>query len=284
MYILFDIGGTKMRVSGSMDLKSFSEPVIAATPVDYKDGIRLFKDIVKEVSNGEKIDAISGGIAGPFSKSKSSLVGSPNLGDWIGKPLKEDIENEFGVHVYIENDSAIVALGEAVNGAGAGHRIVAYITVSTGVGGARIVDGKIDEKSVGFEPGHQVIDADKSMCSDCDNIYLGNYISGKGIKNRFNLDPVEIKDEKFWNEELPKYLAYGLNNTIVHWSPDVVVLGGSMITGNPSISVEGTKKYLNNILKIFPNMPEIKMATLGDIGGVHGAMIYAKQKIEKSML
>ena len=279
MHILFDIGGTKMRVAGSKDLASFGDPKIVHTPKDYDEGVTLLKDTIKEISQGGKIESIAGGIAGPFSGRKAVLVGSPNLSGWIGKPLKADLENEFGAPVFIENDSAVVALGEAHFGAGRGYEIMSYITVSTGVGGARIVGGRIDEKAVGFEPGHQIIDADQSMCGECDGNYLGNYISGKGLEKRFGMPPVEIKDEKVWNDELPKYLAYGLNNTIVHWSPDVIVLGGSMMIGDPAISIDKTKAYLKEMLKIFPELPEIKKAELGDVGGLYGAMAYARQKI-----
>lgn len=267
-----------MRVAGSEDFSGFSDPIIEKTPKEYEKGVALFKDIIARISQDKSVEGIAGGIAGPFSEQRAALVGSPNLSGWIGKPLKADIENEFGVPTYIENDSAVVALGEAHFGAGKGYGIVSYITVSTGVGGARIVNGRIDEKSIGFEPGHQIIDADKSMCGECEGVYLGNYISGKGLWNRFGASPVDIKDDDLWNDELPKYLAYGLNNTIVHWSPDVVVLGGSMMTGNPSISIEKTKEYLENILKIFPAMPDIKKADLEDLGGLYGAMAYLKQK------
>ena len=73
-------------------------------------------------------------------------------------------------------------------------------------------------------------------------------------------------------EELAKWLAYGLNNTIVHWSPDVVVLGGSMITGNPAISLKSIQRHVSKILTIFPTPPIIVKATLQDVGGLHGAL------------
>ena len=63
----------------------------------------------------------------------------------------------------IANDTAVVGLGEAHRGAGIGYNIVTYITVSTGVGGTRIVDGRIDRRIYGFEPGHQTIDIDNSV-------------------------------------------------------------------------------------------------------------------------
>lgn len=274
MNILFDIGGTKTRIAVSRKRDGFENPVIFETPREYGTGISLIKKTISEISGGEKIEKIAGGIAGPFSQRKSSLIESPNLSDWIGKPLMNDLEKEYGCEVHIENDSAMAGLGEAHFGAGKGFGIVAYITVSTGVGGARIVNGQIDERAVGFEPGHQTIDFDKSAEPLADGIYLGNYISGKGILKRTGKKPEEIDDQNFW-ENCAKMLAYGLNNTIVHWSPDVVVLGGSMIN-EKGVSFIKTREYLSEILKIYPEIPEIKKAELGDLGGLYGALTILK--------
>ena len=279
MYILFDIGGTKMRLARSKDKESFDEPVIVETPRSYEEGIALFTKTAEELAAGEKIEGISGGIAGPFSQRKSSLVGSPNLKDWIDKPLRRNLETAFQTaSIFIENDSALVGLGEATAGAGKGYSVVAYITVSTGVGGVRVIDGVIDEKSIGFEPGHQIIDVGQTLCPECDGIYLGNLISGKSLEKRYGKKPYEIEDNELWEKTLPRWLAYGLQNTIVHWSPDALVLGGSMIIGDPAISVEATEKYLEDVLKIFPELPTIKKAELKDIGGLYGALEYLRQQ------
>lgn len=280
MYLIFDIGGTKMRIATSVDLKKFNEPTIVETPRVYEEGIALFKHTAKELIGGESLKAVAGGIAGPFSQKKESLVASPNLQGWIGKPLLEELESSFNVPVHIVNDSALVGLGEAVVGAGKGYEIVVYMTVSTGVGGARLVNGKIDERFIGFEPGHQIIDADKTLCPDCDGIYLGNYISGKALEKRYGKKPYEIKDQSLWDDTLPKWLSYGLHNTIVHWSPEAIVLGGSMIIGDPAISVSATEEYLKDMLKIFPELPKIKKAELGDLGGLYGGMEILKQHID----
>jgi len=277
MYILFDIGGTKMRIALSRDEEVFDAPIILDTPKSYKDGIELLAKTASGLEWGEDIKAAVGGIAGPLSKDKKSLLGGPNLADWIGKPIADDLSRLLGAPVYLENDTALVGLGEVNAGAGKGKNIVAYITVSTGVGGARIIEGAIDDASVGFEPGHQIIDADKTLCPECEGNDLESLISGTSIEKRFGKKPYEIKDEKLWEETLPEILAYGLNNIIVHWSPDVIVLGGSMIVGDPAISVSSTEKYLKNIVKIFPDLPEIKKAELGALGGLHGALSYARQ-------
>src|SRR3989338_3935569 len=148
--ILFDIGGTKTRVAYSVDGQSFEEPTVFETVKNYEEGIRVFIENIKKVANEREIKNIVGGIAGPFDENKRTLVGSPNLKDWISKPFKQTLEKELNTKVYIENDSAMVGLGEANFGAGKNHRIVAYITISTGVGGARIIEEKLDEKSIGF--------------------------------------------------------------------------------------------------------------------------------------
>ena len=169
----------------------------------------------------------------------------------------------------------MAALGEAHHGAGRGFDIVTYVTVSTGVNGARIVHGAIDEKSFGFEMGHQIIDPDKTLVKDAPGIYLEDLISGTGVHVRTGKLPKEIHDPEFW-DECARILAIGLNNAIDFWSPDVVVLGGSMITGDPAIPIDATQKYLREYLTIIPQIPEIKKAELADVGGLWGALAYLK--------
>jgi glucokinase len=281
MYILFDIGGTKMRIAGSRDCKEFAgDPIIIDTPSDFEEGMKALKDAIRNISSGEEIEIIGGGIAGPFNQKTGCLIKGPNISNWVDKPLRTRLEDEFNVPVYIENDSALVGLGEMHHGAGNKEGIGVYITVSTGVGGARFIDGYIDEATVGFEPGHEIIDPDKSMCPDCENGELESYIGGAATEKRTGKKPYEITEPEFW-DTYAKYLAYGLNNTIVHWSPNVLVLGGSMIVGDPAIPVDKTIEYLKDILKIFPELPEIKKAELGALGGLYGAMVLVDQHREK---
>jgi predicted NBD/HSP70 family sugar kinase len=274
MYAVFDIGGTKTRVSISNDLEKFDEPKVFPTEKD------LDKEIgkIKEVLSGQKIEAICGGLAGVFDNKKTRLLNSPHLSKWIEAPIKDKLKNTLSCEVFLENDSALVGLGEAVNGAGKENSIVAYITVSTGVGGARIVDGKIDRNIFGFEPGHQIIDINGTVCPGCgDKGHLEGFISGFSLQERTGKRPKEVIDEKIWEEEA-KLLATGLNNIAVLWSPDVIVLGGSMIVGSPCIPIEHVERHFNETLKIFPNKPKIKRAELGDFGGLYGGLKYLKDK------
>lgn len=278
MYILFDIGGTNMRLAGSRDGVTFGEPVRLQTPADDFDaGVRLFIETAREIARGERIEAVVGGIAGPLNSEKSELARAPHLSGWAGKPLKEEFERKLETRVVIENDAGVVGLGEATAGAGKGYGIVAYITVSTGVGGTRIVDGRIDRGRSGFEPGHQIIDLSGALaCEGCDGRgHLEGYISGSAFEKRYGKKPYEVMEPQAW-EDAARILAVGLTNVAVFWSPDVIVLGGSMIVGNPAIGLERVRDHFANMLTIFKTPPLVLKAQLGDGGGLHGALTLVK--------
>lgn len=281
IYALYDIGGTKTRVAISRDGVNFEEPQIFNTPKDYRDGIKQIASVSKELAGGP-ITAAGGDIAGVLSKDRTMLLESPHLLGWSGRAIPQLLSHELGCPVYLENDAAIVGLGEACNGAGRGAEIVAYITVSTGVGGARIVNGKVDVAMYGFEPGHQIIDAGGALHKGSGGygIDLEGYISGSAIEMRYGKKPYEMTDPAFW-DEMARLLAYGLNNTIVHWSPDVVVIGGSMMK-QIGIPVNRVRDHLAGMLHIYPQLPRIVKAELGDIGGIYGALHHVLNKVKEN--
>jgi len=278
MYLFFDIGATKIRAAFSESGKDFSSPKIIQTPEDFDEGMMSIKKLGDEVSKGKNIKIVVLGVPGSLDKDKTQMLISPNLSSWAGKPMSKKISDLFnGAEVFMENDTALVGLGEAAYGAGEDSKIVVYITVSTGVGGVRIVDKKIDANTWGFEPGQQIINMEEASCLDCDKRgVLEEYIGGNSITKRHGQKPEEIHDEKVW-DEVSKVVAYGVNNAIVFWSPDVVVLGGSMF-GSPGISIEKVRSHLSNVLKIFPEYSIIKKASLKDIGGLYGALAYINDK------
>ena len=261
--MLFDIGGTKMRVSISSDGRTIKEPVVADTPADFDAAMVLIYKLADGIRDGQKVLAVSGCIAGTFTKDRSELFWSPHLSAWVGKPLQKTLHEMFQVPVLLENDAACAGLGEAIMGSGKGYEVVAYMTISTGVGGVKIVSGKIDRNIYGSEPGHQIIDEKGT--------FLEKAISGSSLEIQYGIKPKEIKDPEVWSHEA-KLLGQGLHNTIVDWSPDIVVLGGSMILGNPAIPLNEVEAYLDHSLNMFPERPKIVKAKLGDFSGLYGAL------------
>ncbi|PCI20006.1 hypothetical protein COB64_02860 [Candidatus Wolfebacteria bacterium] len=270
MYILFDIGGTTTRIASSDDGLTFNDPIIDETPQNFEEGMDLVKNIISTLTHDKKITSIAGGITGVLDKDGKKLVTSPHLSQWVGKPLHEILNKIIGAPVSIKNDTAMVGLGEAVAGGGKNHNIVVYVTVSTGIGGVRIVNGNIDISHFGFEPGHHIVDIENMKS-------LEDIVSGSAIQKKTGKHPGTIDDDEFWDKKAQQF-AVGLHNIIVHWSPDIVVLGGALMIKKPGIDVKQVEKYLKGIMKIFPEIPIIKEAELGHIGGIHGSLEYLKQQ------
>lgn len=267
MYLLFDIGGTNLRVAVS-DGNSILSSKIVPTPQDFIQGIEVIKQVANELSKGEKIDKVAGGIAIIVNKDRSMAVASTHMKGWINKPLKHELEKTFQVPVFLENDAKMEGLGEATRGAGTGKGIVAYISIGTGIGGARIVNGCLDKNIWGAEPGHQIIEINGKDCQCGGKGHLEAYVGGYYLKKYYGKPAKDITDPEIW-DKVARYLSIGLNNTIVHWSPDIIVLGGSV---TKSLSLEKIKEYLKKDLTIFPEIPEIVKAKLGDEGGLYGAL------------
>jgi glucokinase len=157
MYILFDIGATKIRVAGARDSDSFENLKTIRTPENFEEGMETLISLIREMGGGEEIEAIAGGIAGSYSREQKKLLVSPNMKGWVNKPFGKILEEEFGAPVHVDNDTAMAVMGESLRGAGKEYKIVGYVTVSTGVGGSRAVNGKVDERAITYEPGHQVL-------------------------------------------------------------------------------------------------------------------------------
>ncbi|MDD5415893.1 MAG: ROK family protein [Candidatus Daviesbacteria bacterium] len=268
MYLSFDIGGTNMRLATSSDGETFAGSKIIPTPKDFNEGMKTLKQTADELSHGEKIIGIAGGVAGPLDKEKTMLVTSPHIPGWINKPLKTELETVFDCKVILENDTATGGIGEAVKGAGIGKEIVGYIAIGTGVGGKRIVNGKISNDSFNFEPGHQIIVPDGNLCNCGGKGHMEAYVSGSYFEKMYGQKGEDITDPKIW-DEISRYLAISLVNTTVHWTPDIIILGGGV---SKSIPLEKVKTYLSEFLTIFPQAPEVVKATLGHDAGLYGAL------------
>jgi predicted NBD/HSP70 family sugar kinase len=266
MYLLFDIGGTKARFAISNNGTSFDEPLVIDTPKNYTEGILAFDECVKTVTKGQKIKKAIGCFPGAMVNGK--VFSTPNLPDYEGKLLIYELERIFGVVPHLENDADMAALGEAVYGAAKGFDIVAYITVSTGIGGGLIVDQKIQKKRYGFEPGHQIINYKTKET-------LHDLISGTALEKKYHKPAKEIKEPEIydWISEL---LGVALMNTIIHWSPDVLVMGGSI---TKDIDLGDVEREIQKNLKVFPQIPVLKRTELGAYNGIWGALAMLQSEI-----
>lgn len=272
MYISIDVGSTNIRIAGSKDLETMTEPVVADTPKNYTDGIAYIVEQARAITAGESIDGLAIGLPARLTTDRTSIFKVRYLPDWDGRSIVADIEQALPARVFIENDTMQVGQGEAVFGAGKGAHIIVYMTVSTGVNAVRVVDGLIEPSVYGYETGFQYLSTGENP------IDLMDLISGTAISKRFGMPPRELgKEHAVW-EELARYTAFGLHNTILHWSPERIVLGGSMFN-EIGIAPERVTFHLQQIMKAFPTVPEIVHSSLGNIGGLYGGLARLKQLV-----
>jgi len=264
-HIVFDIGGTKTRIArvadGALaDIGSFR------TEEEPEAGLEALIKAVRGLVNSSLSIALAGDTSGIIEDG--IVVHSPHLPHWDGFPLQKRLTEAIGAPVKVFNDAELVALGEYVHGAGEGTGGMLYVTVSTGVGGAYIEHGAICRGRYNAEFGHQIVDGGKE---------LEALISGTAVHERYGIHPKDLSDERILGA-LADTLAMGLYNSTLHFSPSLIVLGGSMIVGQNAIPLARVEEALTNLLKkYYPTAPRIKKAALGDLGGLWGGMAYLEK-------
>jgi predicted NBD/HSP70 family sugar kinase len=270
MKIVADIGGTKTRMAGSHDLMGYSEPMLYDTPKDYKTAIETITQNAHKIAGHERIEVVQIGIRGNILKERGAIFDQDVLVDWSEKPLAHDLRVALSIPtVNLANDVATIAMGEAHFGAGKDARSVVYFTVSTGVNACCVIDGSLENGGRGPEIGGQYLNIDPTITFE-------EMVSGAAIQKQFGMHPKELgKDNPLW-DELAELCAYGVHNTILHWSPERVVLGGSMFN-EIGISVPKVAENVRKIMRKFPDVPEFAHAELGDFGGLWGGLALLRQ-------
>jgi predicted NBD/HSP70 family sugar kinase len=263
MYILIDIGGTKTRVTLTEHREAFLPPIVFHTPQELSEWEEELKKAKEELLHGRQVLGVIAGVPATLTEFGEIEV-APNLPKWAGVKLKEKLETLFYCKAVLNNDTALVGLGEAVYGAGKDHPIVAYVTISTGVNGVRVVDGKIDRSTFGFEIGHTIIH---------DEHDVENYISGGSLERKYGRPSHEVHDVHLW-EKVNHYAGIFGANTIMYWSPSIIVYGGPVMN---DLHIEIIEKEAKQFLKMYKKTPVFVRGTLGDFGGLYGALALSKE-------
>ena len=120
---------------------------------------------------------------GPIDPARGVLPEASNLPGWIDTPIRQYLIDRLGVPVILEHDATAAAYGEFVYGAGRGFRHIVYLTVSTGIGGGLVLDGRLYRGATGAagELGHITIDADGPLCFCGKPGHVEGLASGRAI-------------------------------------------------------------------------------------------------------
>ena len=302
-----DLGGTKI----SCALSDLEGRVVAQTtiPTLAHEGDnpvlgRIIKTIEMVLEEGNvatnEVAAIGIGSPGPLDAKKGIIVTTPNL-PFKNFQLVQPIEEKFSIPTYLDNDANVAAIAEFMFGAGKGTENMVYITVSTGVGGGAILNGKIYRGSTtnALEVGHTTVFPGGPRCG-CGNLgCLEATSSGTAIGRRANeavnskvetslrdyetVTSYEVFKEAEKGDAVSKkildeafnYLGIGVANIIASFDPDKVIIGGGVSKGGDVLFNKVQEVVNERCFKSMAEYCKIVPAGLGTDAGVLGAVALA---------
>lgn len=244
--------------------------------------------------------------AGAIDSPSGTVTSSPNLPGWYDIPLKEMVQKATGIRTILLNDASAAALGEHAFGAGRGVNNLIYITVSTGIGGGIIIDGKLYGGACGSagEIGHTTIDVNGPHCS-CGNVgCLEMLASGKAIAREAQRlisggarsCILELAEGELQNitartvsagaqrgdataraiiAKAAAYLGVGLVNLVNTFNPEMIIVGGGVAKMGDSLLDGARKVVAERAFQLPARAVRIVPSQLGDNAGILGAVAFA---------
>lgn len=294
-YIGVDLGGTNIRAAKVDEdgnilqiLKDSSEPDKGVDHVMNK-----MINLIESIDDYEECVGIGLGIPGPIDTINGKIIVSTNLPKLVGYPIAEHISKHFNKPVFMDNDVKVAALGEAVLGGGKGYPIVYYVTISTGIGGALVIDKNVISGQNGHagEVGNISIDRNRKKYNVLNVGAVENEASGTAItrigKETFG-EQIENAGDVFalakeGNEkamEIVENMSYDLAmmfSTIAHIvDPHVFVVGGGVMKAK-DVFFDKMDKYYRDMIHVGMQPVVFKEAQL-DEPGIIGAAMLAMEK------
>jgi predicted NBD/HSP70 family sugar kinase len=220
---------------------------------------------------------IGAAIGGPLDWEQG-IVSPLHQPDWRNVPLKAIMEEKWNCPFHVDVDTNVAALGEYHWGGNEAGRFL-YLTLSTGMGGGFLIDGKIYRGQGGTHPevGHQSIHflcsnpaAVRCECgaADC----LEALVSGNGIRRIYGKS-AESLDPDDW-EEVAYNFGQGLRNMATFYAPHVICIGGGVALGGGENFIRTATKVMEEGLKLVP-VPQVELSRLGYDTALRGAIAIA---------
>lgn len=242
-------------------------------------------------------------VPGMYDAEKDLLLKAP-FASWENIMVKEYFQKKLDFEkIYVENDVKNCALGEMYFGFGEKYRNYVWITVSTGIGGAIVQDGKVlyGNNNLAGEIGHVKIEyTNPRKCTCGERGCLEAYGSGTAIGN---IVQKKMKQSRSFRQEFEKrglpadaqgcaalaktgledacniyektgdYLARGIAVAVNLINPQAVILGGGVVE-SIDLWLPSVKRNMNHyIVESLRHTPVIQTA-LGYEAGVFGAAAF----------
>ncbi len=312
-----DIGGTKLavviadqdgdilhKIRRPTEAERGPEAVVASLVEMSREAMSLASATPEEVAG------IGVSCGGPLDTETGVVYAPPNLPGWDEVPLKAWLESELSLPAFIENDANASALAEWSFGAGRGFRHMVYMTMSTGIGGGIILDGRLyrGPNDTAGEVGHMTIVEDGPICGCGKRGCLESLCSGPSIARRArerarttpgslmmdmaggDLEGISAqtvmeaarKNDPAAREivdETARYMATGLGNIVNILNPEIIVIGTILVKAR-DLLLEPIRNYLRNETwsRVYDTV-RVEPAGLGDAVGDLAAVAVIRQAV-----
>ncbi len=122
--------------------------------------------LAEQAAEGGELAAVGVSFGGPVDWRTGQVFLSHHVPGWEAAPLAEMVRERYRVPVSVDNDANVAALGEWRYGAGQGCASLFYVTVSTGIGGGWVLEGRVQRgaDSLAGEIGHLALDPAGPPC------------------------------------------------------------------------------------------------------------------------
>lgn len=288
-----DIGGTKIAVGVIDDRGKVMASTECATEPSrgFADAIARMDSMLRKCvqQSGVAIEGIGIGATGPIDPISGEIGEADFIKEWQGFNPVQELSQRFGVRAAMENDADAAALGEAAWGAGRGLNHMIFVTVGTGIGAGIVMDGKLYRGVAGAHPeiGHHVIESSGPPCfcgaSGCWEILargpaMTAWMLSQG-RTDASLTAKDICEMARDGDTLAlkavereaHFLGLGLANLVIMFTPEVIVLGGSVMRSADLFMGEIKDTIRRNCLLVPSEKTEIRLASLGPQTGLIGA-------------
>ena len=297
-YIGIDLGGTNVRtLLVDEHGESYSEvkgPTECENGPDYVCDkiIKQIESLDTSVCGGlQGVEGIGIGAPGPVDTELGIMIMASNLPGFENYPICHKLKEKFGLPTFIDNDANVAGLAEAVLGAGKDYRTNYFITCSTGVGGAFVVDkklvsggrghageiGNIIVKNNGYKQGALNPGAAEGECSGTAITRKGQEALGKDLVHHagdvFRLAAEGNETAQGIADECVSELATLFANIAHTVDPHCFVVGGGVMKSKKYFLDQLTKEFNQKIHVGMRNHIPLLETELEDCGAIGAAML-----------
>jgi glucokinase len=273
--LAIDIGGTKFSIAafaGDHMVRRESRATDAEGGREWMLG--QIRGIVESWRRDLRFQACGIGFGGPVDWPSQRVVLSTHVGGWGGFDLPAFVTGLIDAPVIMDNDANAGALGESLYGAGTGCSPLFYMTLSTGIGGGILENGRLwrGADSYAGEIGHLTIRPDGPECLCGARGCFERLCCGLWLERDFGKPARELFEDPAFVEQYVVDLALGLKAAIMLLNPERIVIGGGISKAGERLFVPLRSELARQVTKWSSARIDVRPASLGDDSVLFGAM------------